>query len=67
MPVHTPGGSNPRGLQLWIDLPKAEKMSEPLYQELKSTEVSFFDLRLPFATRFFADLLCLSDLNSLPF
>ncbi|KAL7416744.1 RmlC-like cupin domain-containing protein [Mrakia frigida] len=40
MPVHTPGGPNPTGLQLWIDLPKAEKMSEPLYQELKSTEIS---------------------------
>lgn len=45
MPVHTPGGPNPTGLQLWIDLPKAEKMSEPLYQELKSTEVSAFVAR----------------------
>ena len=34
MPVHGPGLPNPRGLQLWIDLPKDVKMVDPSYQEL---------------------------------
>jgi len=34
MPVHAPGVPEPRGLQLWIDLPKQFKMVEPSYQEL---------------------------------
>jgi len=34
MPVHEPGKPEPRGLQLWVDLPKKYKMVEPSYQEL---------------------------------
>ncbi|KAH8117550.1 pirin domain-containing protein [Phellopilus nigrolimitatus] len=34
MPVHAPGQPEPRGLQLWVDLPKQFKMVEPTYQEL---------------------------------
>jgi len=34
MPVHAPGVAEPRGLQLWVDLPKEFKMVEPSYQEL---------------------------------
>ncbi|KAF8845011.1 hypothetical protein BDN67DRAFT_962496 [Paxillus ammoniavirescens] len=34
MPVHAPGVPEPRGLQLWVDLPKEFKMVEPSYQEL---------------------------------
>ncbi|KAL4067579.1 RmlC-like cupin domain-containing protein [Scleroderma citrinum] len=34
MPVHAPGVPEPRGLQLWVDLPKQFKMVEPSYQEL---------------------------------
>ncbi|KAL5511840.1 PRN1 [Sanghuangporus vaninii] len=34
MPVHAPGEPEPRGLQLWVDLPKQYKMVDPSYQEL---------------------------------
>ena len=34
MPVHEEGKPEPRGLQLWVDLPKQFKMVEPSYQEL---------------------------------
>jgi len=34
MPVHEPGEPEPRGMQLWVDLPKQYKMVEPSYQEL---------------------------------
>jgi len=34
MPVHAPGVPEPRGLQLWVDLPKEFKMVDPSYQEL---------------------------------
>ncbi|KAI0818559.1 pirin domain-containing protein [Irpex lacteus] len=34
MPIHAPGKPEPRGLQLWLDLPKKFKMVEPSYQEL---------------------------------
>ncbi|PAV23244.1 pirin domain-containing [Pyrrhoderma noxium] len=34
MPVHDPGHPDPRGLQLWVDLPKKFKMVDPSYQEL---------------------------------
>lgn len=34
MPVVKPGLPAPRGLQLWVDLPKQHKMVEPSYQEL---------------------------------
>jgi len=34
MPVHAPGVPEPRGLQLWVDLPKQYKLVEPSYQEL---------------------------------
>lgn len=39
MPNHTPGGKDPFGLQLWIDLPKQHKLVEPSYQELKSNQI----------------------------
>ncbi len=34
MPVSGDGIPDPRGLQLWIDLPKQYKMVDPSYQEL---------------------------------
>lgn len=34
MPVHGKNVPEPRGLQLWVDLPKNVKMTEPSYQEL---------------------------------
>ncbi|GAA5914829.1 pirin family protein [Sporobolomyces salmoneus] len=39
MPVHGPGLDDPFGLQLWIDLPKQHKLTEPTYQELTAKEV----------------------------
>ncbi|KAF9053586.1 hypothetical protein BDZ89DRAFT_1088142 [Hymenopellis radicata] len=39
MPVHLNGAPDPRGLQLWIDLPKEFKMVEPSYQELGPSEI----------------------------
>ncbi|KDQ61055.1 hypothetical protein JAAARDRAFT_709607 [Jaapia argillacea MUCL 33604] len=39
MPVHARGVPEPRGLQLWIDLPKEFKMVEPSYQELGPQEI----------------------------
>jgi len=39
MPVHTPGAPDPRGLQLWVDLPKKFKMVEPSYQELDPDQI----------------------------
>lgn len=35
MPVNEPGKPEPRGLQLWVDLPKQYKMAEPSYQDLE--------------------------------
>jgi len=39
MPVHEPGKPEPRGLQLWVDLPKQYKMVEPSYQELEPENI----------------------------
>ncbi|KAH0583929.1 hypothetical protein H2248_009517 [Termitomyces sp. 'cryptogamus'] len=39
MPVHTQGASDPRGLQLWVDLPKQFKMVDPSYQELGPDQI----------------------------
>ncbi|GAA5921026.1 hypothetical protein JCM1841_005064 [Sporobolomyces salmonicolor] len=39
MPIHKPGGQDPFGLQLWIDLPKQHKLVDPSYQELKASEI----------------------------
>jgi len=39
MPVHGKGIPDPKGLQLWIDLPKEYKMVEPTYQELGPSEI----------------------------
>jgi len=39
MPVHAPGHPDPRGLQLWVDLPKQYKMVDPSYQELGPSEI----------------------------
>ncbi|KAL6308995.1 RmlC-like cupin domain-containing protein [Sparassis latifolia] len=39
MPVHSPGQPDPRGLQLWVDLPKQYKMVEPSYQELEPDKI----------------------------
>ena len=34
MPVSGDGIPEPRGMQLWVDLPKQFKMVDPTYQEL---------------------------------
>ncbi|KAF8628475.1 hypothetical protein AX15_003986 [Amanita polypyramis BW_CC] len=39
MPVHAENAPDPRGLQLWIDLPKQYKMVEPSYQELGPEQI----------------------------
>ncbi|EGN93236.1 hypothetical protein SERLA73DRAFT_189736 [Serpula lacrymans var. lacrymans S7.3] len=39
MPVHGTGVPEPRGLQLWVDLPKQFKMVEPSYQELGPDQI----------------------------
>ncbi|KAM6500562.1 RmlC-like cupin domain containing protein [Amanita muscaria] len=39
MPVHEKNAPEPRGMQLWIDLPKQHKMVEPSYQELGPDEI----------------------------
>ncbi|KAJ3852317.1 RmlC-like cupin domain-containing protein [Lentinula lateritia] len=39
MPVHEEGLPDPRGMQLWIDLPKEYKMVDPMYQELGPNEI----------------------------
>jgi len=39
MPVHVDGAPDPKGLQLWVDLPKEFKMVEPSYQELGPDEI----------------------------
>ncbi|KAF8881913.1 RmlC-like cupin domain-containing protein [Infundibulicybe gibba] len=39
MPVHLDGAPDPRGLQLWVDLPKEFKMSDPSYQELGPDQI----------------------------
>ncbi|KAF8636456.1 hypothetical protein AX17_003272 [Amanita inopinata Kibby_2008] len=39
MPVHIDGAPDPRGLQLWVDLPKEHKMVEPSYQELGPEQI----------------------------
>lgn len=39
MPVNEPGKPEPRGLQLWVDLPKQYKMSEPSYQDLEPENI----------------------------
>lgn len=39
MPVHAPDAPDPRGLQLWVDLPKQFKMVEPSYQELGPDQI----------------------------
>ncbi|KAF8077994.1 RmlC-like cupin domain-containing protein [Lyophyllum atratum] len=39
MPVHTDGAPDPRGLQLWVDLPKQFKMVDPSYQELGPDQI----------------------------
>lgn len=59
MPVHGKGIPDPKGLQLWVDLPKEFKMVEPSYQELGPNErvqhrlssISFLivDCRIPSA------------------
>lgn len=39
MPVEAPGEPEPRGLQLWVDLPKQYKMVAPSYQELDPEKI----------------------------
>ncbi|KAK0740808.1 RmlC-like cupin domain-containing protein [Schizothecium vesticola] len=39
MPVQNADGAENIGLQLWVDLPKALKMVEPRYRDLKAEEV----------------------------
>lgn len=45
MPVHEEGKPEPRGLQLWVDLPKQFKMVEPSYQELGPKGSGFLSAR----------------------
>lgn len=46
MPQSGPGIPDPRGLQLWVDLPKEFKMVEPSYQELGPTQYVQHTLRI---------------------
>lgn len=39
MPVHAQNVPDPKGLQLWVDLPKQHKMVEPSYQELDPEQI----------------------------
>jgi redox-sensitive bicupin YhaK (pirin superfamily) len=39
MPVHAKGSPDPRGFQLWVDLPKKFKMVDPSYQELSPDQI----------------------------
>ncbi|KZO95197.1 RmlC-like cupin [Calocera viscosa TUFC12733] len=39
MPMHGPGIADPKGLQLWVDLPKQHKMTKPTYQELSKAGI----------------------------
>ncbi|KIM29115.1 hypothetical protein M408DRAFT_329121 [Serendipita vermifera MAFF 305830] len=39
IPLHVEGAKNPNGLQLWVDLPKEFKMSDPSYQELDAEQI----------------------------
>jgi len=39
MPIHGPGLPDPVGLQLWVDLPKVNKLDAPDYQEWTSNEM----------------------------
>lgn len=39
MPINAPGKPNPRGLQLWVDLPAKAKMQEPSYHELGPEQI----------------------------
>ncbi|KAG8848438.1 hypothetical protein FRB96_001224 [Tulasnella sp. 330] len=39
MPVHGPGLPDPVGLQLWVDLPRQHKMTQPSYQELTKKNI----------------------------
>merc|ERR1712072_681231 len=41
MPLHEEGKGDPTGMQLWVDLPRAQKMSPPDYQELASSEMPY--------------------------
>lgn len=42
MPTRSPDG-NIYGFQLWVNLPAAQKMSQPRYQEIKATDIPFVD------------------------
>lgn len=44
MPLHEEGGEHPAGLQLWINLPKDQKMVPPQYQELRSEQIPVVNL-----------------------
>ena len=39
MPVKQPGNKPNVGLQLWVDLPEAQKLTEPRYQELRDEQI----------------------------
>jgi len=39
IPIYEDGKPNPNGLQLWVDLPKEFKMSDPTYQELDPEDI----------------------------
>ncbi len=42
MPTRSPEG-NIYGFQLWVNLPAAQKMSQPRYQEIKAADIPFVD------------------------
>jgi redox-sensitive bicupin YhaK (pirin superfamily) len=39
MPRISPNGEEPVGLQLWVDLPKRLKHTEPRYRDLRSSDI----------------------------
>ena len=43
MPRVSEDGSNPIGMQLWVDLPEELKMCEPRYRDLRADEIPIFE------------------------
>ena len=55
MPVSGDGVPEPRGLQLWVDLPKEYKMVDPSYQELDPDQYVLRSLSSCIQTHFCAE------------
>ena len=62
MPVSGEGIPEPRGMQLWVDLPKQFKMVDPSYQELGPNQYASFILP---SVAFYIDILAGSPKHSL--